>query len=215
MADRVASIEGPQWVDSHRWGPGRNSPFAAPRPGGLERRVFGGTLTSALGAKRTWLHVTPSDHPHDRVAFLSSGVSASLKGLKPELAANSGCSLAAQLRRARRAYSDRQIDAASAMGVSVETLGNWENGRTEPEVQMYPAIIRYLGSEPWKEPSTLAEALIAERRRRGLSVARAAVVLGVDEETLGRWESGTWKPQPQSRRRIRSFLAATGPNDRF
>jgi hypothetical protein len=43
----------PQRVDSHRWGPGRNSPFAAPWPGRLERRVSGGALTSAPGAFQT------------------------------------------------------------------------------------------------------------------------------------------------------------------
>ena len=45
-----------QWVDSPRWGPGRNSPVAAPRPGRLERRVSGSVLTSASGTKRSFSH---------------------------------------------------------------------------------------------------------------------------------------------------------------
>ena len=92
------------------------------------------------------------------------------------------------------------------MGVAVETLGNWENGHSQPEDRLYPTVIRYLGREPWREPVSLSDALVAERRRRGLSIAGAAIVVGVDEGTLGRWGSGEWKPQARSWPKIEQFL---------
>lgn len=47
---------------------------------------------------------------------------------------------------------------------------------------------------------------MAERRRRGLSIASAAAVTSVDEETFRKWENGEWKPQPKSWPKIRMFL---------
>ena len=72
---------------------------------------------------------------------------------------------------------------------------------------MYPSIITYLGSEPWPEPKKLGERLVAERRRRGLAVRLAAIVIGVDEGTLARWESGEWRPQNASWKKVGRFLA--------
>ena len=73
----------------------------------------------------------------------------------------------------------------------------WERDVRVPVVSFYPAIIRFLDGEPWPEPTTLPERLLAERRRRGFTLASAAEAVGVDEGTYRRWESG--EQQPQSR----------------
>jgi hypothetical protein len=70
----------------------------------------------------------------------------------------------------------------------------WERNVREPFVSFYPAIIRFLEYEPWPEPTTLAEALLAERRRRGMEIRRIAALIGVDEGTWRRWERREWKP---------------------
>jgi transcriptional regulator with XRE-family HTH domain len=80
------------------------------------------------------------------------------------------------------------------MGASWKTLMWWERNEREPDVRFYPAIIQFLGYEPWPEPATLPEALLAERRRRGLEIRKAAAVVGVDEGTWRRWEQGEWRP---------------------
>ena len=129
-----------------------------------------------------------------------------LHAAKPEHLPLCGGSLGAQLRRRRRELGLRRVDAAPLLGVAQETLGNWERERTEPEDRLYPAIIQYLGREPWNNSASLPEALVAERRRRGLSIAAASIAIGIDEGTLGRWESGEWKPQPRSRPKIEQFL---------
>ena len=44
------------------------------------------------------------------------------------------------------------------------------------------------------KPKTLAEASLAERRRRGLSLEKAGALIEVDEGPWRRWERGEWKP---------------------
>jgi len=92
------------------------------------------------------------------------------------------------------------------MGVDPKSFMWWERDIRTPGDRFYPALIQYLGCEPWGESVTLGEKLKAERRRRGLSIDRAAEVMGVDEGTFGRWERGEWKPQSQSMRAISNFL---------
>ena len=112
----------------------------------------------------------------------------------------------------RRELEHRMIDAAPLAGVDVKTWMWWERDEHKPTVGQYPAIIRYLGHEPWPEPVTLGERLLAQRRRRGLSIKAAAIETGVDEGTFGRWEGGVWQPQSRSIARIEGFLG--GPLSR-
>lgn len=95
------------------------------------------------------------------------------------------------------------------MGVSEFTLGNWEAGDTTPTDRLLPAVIRYLGREPWPEPTTLPDQLKAERRKRGLSVKEAAAFLGVDECTWKWWERGRRPSHRRTLAKVRGFLAGT------
>ena len=85
----------------------------------------------------------------------------------------------------------------------------WERGERQPLPHFYPAIIAYLGCEPWPEPETLAHALRAERLRRGLDLFAAARQMGVDEGTLGRWERCERKPTSRTLPVIDAFLGIT------
>lgn len=106
----------------------------------------------------------------------------------------SGDSLGARLQRRRFELGLRRIDAAEELSVDEKTLMWWEQGAREPFVSAYPAIIAFLGYEPWDEALTLGEALLAERRRRGLRIDQAAELARVDEGTWRRWERGEWRP---------------------
>lgn len=66
------------------------------------------------------------------------------------------------------------------MGVSEASIVDWEAGK-QPYDRMYPRIIAFLGYEPWSEPESLADMLVATRRRRGLSAKATAKLLEVDE----------------------------------
>ncbi len=136
----------------------------------------------------------PLPHLQAYVAFLLPGISVSLQALKPEAVGLQGDSLGSRIRCRRRELELDRRAAAAVLGVNQKSLASWERNEWLPTVAAYPALIRFLGYEPWPEPTSLSEALVAERRRRGLVIKQAAQQLGVDEGTLGSWERGEWKP---------------------
>jgi transcriptional regulator with XRE-family HTH domain len=138
--------------------------------------------------------------------FLSPGVPLVLSGKRPDVEADQGDSLGARLRRRRRELGLRQDEAAKLLGVDPKSVMWWERDERPPIVSAYPAIISFLGSEPWPEPQTLGEALLAERRRRGIEIRKAAALAGVDEGTWRRWERGEWKATPRTVPAISLFL---------
>lgn len=71
----------------------------------------------------------------------------------------------------------------------------WERNERRPLDRSWPAIIAYLGREPWREPQTLGAQLLAERRRRGLTIFEAGAAMGVSETTLWWWESSKRTPR--------------------
>jgi transcriptional regulator with XRE-family HTH domain len=126
--------------------------------------------------------------------------------MKPEILDQQGSTLGGQLRRRRLGLRLRQNDAARLLGVDPNSLMRWERDEREPADRFFPAIITFLGFEPWPVSQTLAEALRAERRRRGLAIASAAALVGVDEGTWQRWEHGEWKPTSLTRPFLDKFL---------
>lgn len=130
----------------------------------------------------------------------------SLSATKPQVLADQGESIGAHLRRARKARSLKQIEVARIMGVCQHSVVDWETETKKPTDRQYPAIIAFLAYEPWAEPRTLPEQLIAARRRRGISGKAAAHLVGVDEGTYRRWEAGRTTPQDGHRPFILSFL---------
>lgn len=133
-----------------------------------------------------------------RVANLMPGIRTRVSTKKPGATALSVDTLGAKLKRRRLEKGQRQIDAAREMGVDQHSVINWEKGLKEPMAAQYPTIISFLGYEPWPEPSTLPEKLVAARLRCGWSIKRTAATLGIDEGTLGRWERGAM-PAPHHR----------------
>jgi len=127
------------------------------------------------------------------------------------LAAFRGDSLGAQLQRRRRELGHRRVDAAQLIGANCTSLKWWERNEREPLERFWPAIIAYLGHEPWEEPKTLGEQLRAERRRRGLAIFEAAAVMGVDETTFWWWECGRRSPRyPRTKELVATFLVGRG-----
>lgn len=127
-------------------------------------------------------------------------------GRQPEEALSTA-TLAVRLRERRAELVLSREAAASQMDTSADTLRKWECGRI-PQVAAYPAIVRFLGVEPWPEPTTLADKLRAERRRRGITITQAAAVLGVDPNTFWWWEQDRAPHLVAHRERIAAFLRA-------
>ena len=98
--------------------------------------------------------------------------------------------LGEHVRKRRLELGLTQKQAAEAFGVSPWTVLNWEKDHTEPPIESMPAIIRFLDYDPFPEPKSLAERLLAKRRAMGWLIKEAARQLGIDPATWGDWESG-------------------------
>ena len=99
-----------------------------------------------------------------------------------------------------------QKEAAELLGVNPWTVRNWEKGHTNPPIASIPAILRFLGYNPFPEPKTLPQELLAKRRMMGWSIKEAASVVGVDPGTWTKWEGGKTILYRQHRSRIAQLL---------
>lgn len=131
-----------------------------------------------------------------------------LRAPKPFAETAAPSTLGVHLMQRRRELGHRRVDAARIIGTSWKSLMWWERNERKPLERSWPAIIAYLGREPWQEPRTLGEHLLAERRRRGLSIGGAAAAMGVDDTTFWWWERGQRVPRfPRTKAIVTAFLS--------
>lgn len=116
--------------------------------------------------------------------FLRSGVPLKLVCRRPKAYAEAPKTLGEHLLKRRSELGATQFEVATRLGTSLETVGNWEKDQAEPAMRFFPAIFAFLGYDPFPLPRTLAERLLSKRRALGLSVKRAAEMVGVDEATF-------------------------------
>jgi transcriptional regulator with XRE-family HTH domain len=129
-----------------------------------------------------------------------------LKALKPEKIRKPPETIGEHIRERRLTLGLFQRQAAEALGVNLFTLINWEKGYTEPPVGAYPAIVAFLGYDPFPKPEGFADRLRAKRRELGWSIRKAAKALDVDPTALSNWERGGTVLYRKHRRQLASFL---------
>jgi transcriptional regulator with XRE-family HTH domain len=99
-----------------------------------------------------------------------------------------------------------QIEVSATIGVSENTVWNWEHG-IEPELIHVPAVLAFLGYVPWKEPEDPIGRLAYFKKVKGLSFERLGVLMGKDPEQLNDWLSARVRPCKKSIDRITLFLS--------
>jgi DNA-binding XRE family transcriptional regulator len=159
-----------------------------------------------LGLPHVRYQLSNSIHAHGRVAFPLSGVPLTFQWVRPKPYPETPETLGGHLLKRRTLAELTQDEVARAVGVNTWTYLLWETGKTTPSVRYFPAIFRFLGYDPFPWATSLPEQIAAKRRELGLSIKEAAKRIGVDEGTLGRWESGEWKPR-LSQNVVARFLA--------
>jgi DNA-binding XRE family transcriptional regulator len=116
-------------------------------------------------------------------------------------------SLGDHIRKVRIEREMLQKDVACIIGVSVDCLTNWENNRAQPQINYYPAIIAYLGYDPFATPAaTFGQKVYQYRRRHGLNIERMGALAGVNASTILSWESGVHMPAPDKQLLIETIL---------
>jgi transcriptional regulator with XRE-family HTH domain len=118
------------------------------------------------------------------------------------------------IRRRRLDLGLLQRTVAEKLGVRVDTVTLWENGRVRPLPRHFGPIVRFLGYDPEPGDRSLAGRLRAARRRLGLSQADFAARVGLDEGSVCRWEGGSRRPSRWMASRVAVILdrleSATG-----
>ncbi len=90
-----------------------------------------------------------------------------------------------------------QEDVAKVIGVTTDCITNWENNRSEPQVQYYPKIIEFLRNNPFPSNRDSFSFSIKEfRQKNGLSHKKMGALFQVNASTISSWEKG--KNQPKS-----------------
>ena len=100
-----------------------------------------------------------------------------------------------------------QPQLAKLLGVAVETVLNWELDYKKPSINHIGKLIQFLGYDPeLPNPSSIAELLLAKRRKLGWAQKVAALNLGVDPCTWSDWECGGTIMIHEHRQLVASFL---------
>lgn len=116
--------------------------------------------------------------------------------------------LGEHLKKRRRQLGLLQRETAEKLGVSTDTVVNWEKGKTEPVAAQFRPVVAFLGYDPTPEAQTLADRVETKQRRLGASLAQVARHLGWDPGSLRRYLDGTWRILPDRRKALETFLNA-------
>lgn len=134
----------------------------------------------------------------------------SLKSLIPKLYEFEPKTIGEHILKRRLFLDMKQTEVAELFNVTHFTVGNWENGHSEPKFCQTPILIKFLGYDPVDHnPNSIAELLYFKRRKLGWSQKIAARNIGVDPCTWSSWECGGTIMKHDHRRRVASFLGVT------
>ncbi len=119
--------------------------------------------------------------------------------------------MAKHIKRRRLDMGLYQRQVADIIGVKEGTIHNWEHG-SEPELVHMPAIISFLGYNPYPVPPSddPLEQLRHYKISNGMDLTRLGEAMSKGHEQLADWLSGRHKPSRKSLDRIREFLRANG-----
>lgn len=107
------------------------------------------------------------------------------------------------IRAKRLELALEQNDVAKQIGVSANTILNWELGHTSPPTHKGKRIIEFLGYNPKTVPKTLRERMLAFRWEKGLRTSDAARLIGVDPASWSSWERAKHSPSNQTLQKLK------------
>ena len=138
------------------------------------------------------------------------GVSLTVKAQKRKNYSENPQPLGEHLKKRRRELGLLQREAGERMGVSAETVANWETDATRPVASQFKPVVAFLDYDPTPTPSSLAQRFEAKRRTLGVTLEQVARYLGWDEGSLRRYLKGTWRLSSERAAALEQFLELEG-----
>ncbi len=130
-----------------------------------------------------------------------------------------------EIRNARVEVGLRQEDAAEELGVSTQTIRNWESGRSEPSEENKQRLAERYGVQVGdfaafyeefhsyrvtrERPVINAKLLRLARQDAGFTQAQAAEMVGVNRNTVVRYENATSRPSPKTLAKLSAIYGKT------
>ncbi len=111
------------------------------------------------------------------------------------------------LRQRRLELGWTQKRTATQLGISDDTLRDWELGRMEPKPRRIRAIVEFLGYDPGTDRYDVAGLIEGIRRQTGYSYEDLATRVGVCADTLVNLRNGHHQPSRRTYRRLKTFAA--------
>lgn len=133
-----------------------------------------------------------------------------LKALRRKDYSEEPKTLGEHLKKRRKELGLLQREAGERIGVSADTVANWEKCKTKPVPAQFKPLMDFLGYDPMPAATTLAERFEAKRRSLGLTVDQAAEYLGWDEGSLRRYLRGKWQLSSERAATLEQFLELDG-----
>ena len=100
-----------------------------------------------------------------------------------------------------------QKDVATIVNATTSTVTNWEKNRTTPAFRYIPKIITFLGYNPLDlKVGTFGEKIKLFRLINGVSQKKLAKRIGIDPDTLARWEEGKIGHRMKNKEKLNSMI---------
>lgn len=115
------------------------------------------------------------------------------------------------IRKRRLELGMMQKATATLLGVTDDTLRDWELHGRLPRARHIPEIIGFLGYDPALPHQNVAGLIAHERKRRGLKIVEMAAQVGVSDDTLRNWEAGRYLPMKGAYEKLAGFLRTGAP----
>jgi DNA-binding XRE family transcriptional regulator len=115
--------------------------------------------------------------------------------------------LGEKIRNRRLELRLTQKEAGRWIGVTRLCFVDWENNRTDPAIEFYPAIVDFLGYFPFTiDHSTLAGKVKKYRFQHGLGQEAFGKVMNVAGATIYRLENNIGMPHSRLLKKVRMLM---------